>query len=59
MTFNMEPPIFIHGMFLLLVTTQYPPRNNEVTGHLRYSLLKFELFTMHGNLKLQKIFLGI
>ena len=34
MTFNMEPPIFIHGVLLLLVTTQYPPRNNDVTSHL-------------------------
>ena len=32
----MDPPIFIHGLFLLLVTTQYPPRNNEVTCHLTW-----------------------
>ena len=32
--FSMDPPIFIHGVLLLLVTTQYPSRNNEVTSHL-------------------------
>ena len=33
-TFNMDTPNFIHGVLLLLVTAQYPPRNNEVTSHL-------------------------
>ena len=34
MTFNMAPPVFIHGVFILFVTTQDPPRNSEVTSHL-------------------------
>ena len=34
----MDPPIFIHGaLLLLLVTAQYPPRNNEVTSHFTWT----------------------